>query len=30
MDQPVEEFNDSQMDQAGIYKWIDEELENHQ
>ena len=30
MDQPVEEFNDSQMDQVGIYKWIDEELDNHQ
>lgn len=30
LEQPPEEFNNSQMDQAGIYKWIDEELDNHQ
>ena len=30
MDMGAKEFNDSQMDQQGIYAWIDEELDKHQ
>ena len=30
LEMPPAEFNDSQVDQQGIYAWIDEEIENHQ